>query len=246
MQPAYQKNKVFQNVKVSAEIYCLSIKGSFRGKAGQFYMLRSWGHQPLLSRPISIHNIDEEKIDFLYEAKGSGTKLLSGLKPGDSIEMLGPLGNGFDTGSITGKVAIVTGGIGIAPMLYTAKEIPGASIDLYAGFRDNSYVLDSFKKYVVNIYVATESGNEGTKGFVTDIFNPAGYSMVLCCGPEVMMEKAARMCFKQDVPVYLSMERHMACGIGACLVCTCGTKDGFKRVCKDGPVFSGRDVIDNA
>jgi len=246
MQPVYQRNKVLQNIEVAPGIYRLSLEGLFSGKPGQFYMLRAWDIHPLLSRPLSIHDMDGEKIDFLYEAKGRGTRLLAGLRPGDILEMLGPLGNGFDAGSIGGKVALVSGGIGIAPLLYAAKSITGASIDLYAGFRDRAYILDRFERFVSRIYVATDSGIDGVKGFVTDLFNPKGYSAVLCCGPEIMMEKVAKKCMEENVPVYLSMERHMACGVGACLVCTCPTKDGNKRVCRDGPVFSGREVIFNA
>lgn len=246
MQPIYSESRVLKNNEIAESIYKLSIKGSFSGSPGQFYMLRAWDLEPFLSRPISIHDLDEDSISFLYEAKGRGTELLSRLKPDDEIKLTGPLGNGFDTHNISGRVAVVCGGIGIAPMFYTAKMLKCTKVDLYAGFRDGVYAIDRFRDYVENIHIATDSGNEGFNGYITDIFNAREYSLVLCCGPEAMMKKVIDNCTKYGVQVFVSMERRMACGIGACLVCTCNTKGGKIRACKDGPVFTGGDVIINA
>lgn len=246
MKMEYTVNKVLENVEISEGIYKLSIGGEFSANPGQFYMLRSWGTEPVLSRPISICDVSDDGISFLYEVRGRGTRLFKDLRSGDSLELLGPLGNGFDVSSIKGKVAIVAGGIGIAPMFYTAKSLEGAQIDLYGGFRDQVYLTDEFKGYVDNVYISTDSGKVGHKGFVTDMLEPSGYDVVLCCGPEVMMQKVSKMCIEHRVQCFVSMEKHMACGIGACLVCTCKTKDGNKRTCKDGPVFSGEDVIFDA
>lgn len=243
MKPAYLRSRIADNIEISHGIFKLTVRGCFTAKPGQFYMLRAWGIEPLLPRPVSIHDIDEDKLSFIYEVKGEGTRILSKLKIEDEIELLGPLGSGFDVGSVNGRVAVVTGGIGIAPMLYAVKKTEASSIDLYAGFRNDVFIVDDFRKNVDNVYISTDSGKEGHKGFITEIFSPLSYSMVLCCGPEVMMEKVVKKCIEHDVPVYVSMEKHMACGIGACLVCTCNTREGKKRVCKDGPVFWGRDVI---
>jgi dihydroorotate dehydrogenase electron transfer subunit len=246
MQLNYSDEKVYENVEISKDIYKLSIKGSFSGKPGQFYMLRCWGNDPLLSRPISIHDADDEKISFLYQVKGKGTGILKSLKSGDRIKIMGPLGTGFNFENITGRVALITGGIGIAPMIYASKMLCNCDIDFYSGFKDEVYMVDDAKKYSKNIYIATETGRTGFCGFVTEIFNPFDYSLVLCCGPIPMMEKVARICRKYATPVYLSMESNMACGIGACLGCSINTSRGKMRVCKDGPVFSGRDVIFSA
>ncbi|KPU42725.1 dihydroorotate dehydrogenase B (NAD(+)), electron transfer subunit [Oxobacter pfennigii] len=243
---SYHKYSVCENEIVSKGIYKLSVKGSFEGKPGQFYMLRAWGTEPILSRPISIHDKIKDKISFLYEVKGRGTVQFSSLDTGDEIELLGPLGNGFDLSGLKGKVALVAGGIGVAPMFYTAKELKGVSLDLYAGFRDDTYIIEDFRKYVDSIKFSTDTGKSGHKGFITDIFDPSVYSSVLCCGPEIMMKKVVEMCNAGDVPVYISMEKHMACGIGACLVCACKTREGNKRACKDGPVFNGKDVLFDA
>lgn len=246
MQLSYQDGIVVRNNEVEENIYKMEIKGSYEGAPGQFYMLKSWDLEPVLARPISINNIDENSITFLYQVKGKGTELLSRLRDGESIKLLGPLGNGFDTEKINGRVGIVSGGIGIAPLLYTAKRLNAKSIDLFAGFRDRDYMLDEFKEAVDNIYIATEDGSKGHKGYITDIFKPENYDIVLCCGPEIMMKKVARMCMEANTDVYVSLESHMACGMGACLVCTCKTKYGNKRVCKEGPVFKGEDVFEDA
>lgn len=246
MQLNYSDEKVYENVEISKDIYRLSIKGNFNGAPGQFYMLRCWGNDPLLSRPISIHNIDDEKISFLYQVKGKGTGLFKSLKNGDNIKIMGPLGTGFDFENISGRVAVITGGIGIAPMIYASKKLLNCDIDFYAGFKDEVYMIDETKKYSKNVYIASESGKYGYHGYITELFNPIDYSLVLCCGPIHMMEKVSRICRRYATPVYLSMESNMACGIGACLGCTINTAKGNKRICKDGPVFSGRDVIFNA
>lgn len=239
----YDKEKVKENIKVSADIFKLTIKGSFKAKPGQFYMLKAWEEGLLLPRPISVHDVDEEGITFLYAVVGKGQKILSKLKENDEVSIMGPLGNGFDVESIKGKVAVISGGIGIAPMNYLIKSLKGCSVDLYAGFRDSSYGLEEVEEYVNSIYVATETGKTGYRGFVTDLLKPEEYDLVICCGPEVMMKKVAYMCVEKGVEVYVSMENRMACGVGACLVCTCKTKEGNKRTCKDGPVFKGRDLI---
>jgi dihydroorotate dehydrogenase electron transfer subunit len=246
VQLSYSRNKVIENTRITDSIFKLVVNGNFDADPGQFFMLRAWGKEPILSRPISICDKDENKLVFLYEVRGEGTDLFSRLGSNDEIELLGPLGKGFDPEKISGKVAMVTGGIGIAPMLLTAKSIKAESIDLFAGFREHSYLINDFREYVDDIKIATDLGTEGHKGFVTEIIDPGKYDVVLCCGPEVMMKKIVESCNEANVTVYVSMESHMACGIGACLVCTCKTKYGMKRTCKDGPVFLGKDVIFNA
>jgi dihydroorotate dehydrogenase electron transfer subunit len=241
----YLIEKVFENIEIAKGIFKLTIIGNFKGKPGQFYMLRAWEHEPLLSRPISINNIDD-KITFLYQPLGEGTKLLAKLKSGDELKLIGPLGNGFPLEAISGKIAVVAGGMGIAPMNFVCKVLEGKQVDLYCGFKDEVYGVDNVEKIVRNVYIATESGSNGYKGFVTEIFKAEKYDVVLCCGPEVMMEKIAITCLQKGVPIYVSMEKHMACGVGACLVCSYKTINGNKRACKDGPVFLGSEVIFDA
>lgn len=245
----YSVCRVEKNVEIENNIYEIQFRGRFEGIPGQFYMIRAWNMYPLLSRPISIHYLDGDKITFLYQVVGQGTGKLSLLKTGDEVKLTGPLGNGFNIDNISGKVSIITGGIGIAPMLYLAKFIKEVSLkrdvhlDLYAGFRKNTYILDRFEKLVDNIYYSLEIGSKSEDRYITDIFHAERYDEVLCCGPEPMMKKVIEMCREKSVPAYVSMEKHMACGIGACLVCTCKTKHGNKRTCCDGPVFLGDDLI---
>ncbi|WP_207670894.1 dihydroorotate dehydrogenase electron transfer subunit [Caloramator sp. E03] len=243
MQLSCKNGRVIENVNLSKDVFRIEVEGDFNIKPGQFFMLRCYDEEPILSRPISVHDNEDGVVSFLYQRKGRGTSIMTKLKKYDDIKLTGPLGNGFDIEKIKGKIAIVTGGIGIAPMLYTVKKLRECDIDLYAGFKDEIYSVDEFAQYVSNIYISTESGQYGYKGYVTDIFSPFEYNVVLCCGPEVMMEKIVKVCKTYATPVYVSMERHMACGIGACLGCTCETKHGNKRVCKDGPIFYGRDVF---
>jgi dihydroorotate dehydrogenase electron transfer subunit len=242
MELKYAVRKVLSNKEIRSEIYRLHVSGNFNVKPGQFFMLSAWEGQMLLPRPISVHAVDEEGIYFLYQSKGKGTKILSKLAEGENINILGPLGNGFVVEKIKGKIAVVAGGIGIAPMNYLIKSLRNCEIDLYCGFRDEVYGVDKIKSDINKIYVSTDMGTVGHKGFVTDIFEPDKYNMVLCCGPEVMMKKVAEKCREASVPVYVSMEKYMACGLGACLVCTCKTIYGNKRTCVEGPVFSGEEL----
>lgn len=239
----YLSEKVYENIEIENGIFKLTIKGKFNGKPGQFYMLRCWDKEPLLSRPISINHIDEEKIVFLYQIVGEGTELLSKLKESEAIKITGPIGNGFDIDNIKGKVAIIAGGIGIAPMQYVVESLRNCKIDIYAGFRDKSYIINEVKQFSQNINISTETGTEGYKGYITDLLKPETYDVVLCCGPEIMMNKVIKNCKDKNVKIYVSMEKHMACGVGACLGCTCKTKQGNKRACKEGPVFLGDDIV---
>ncbi|MBE6071375.1 MAG: dihydroorotate dehydrogenase electron transfer subunit [Clostridium butyricum] len=242
MSITYRDAKIILNEEISNGIFKMVVEDSSEINAGQFYMLKHKG-QTLLPRPISISEKCGNKLTFIYAVVGTGTKEYAALKENDTISLTGPLGNGFDLNKEYGKVALVGGGIGVAPLLELSKKLrekdKDARIDFYAGFRDDIYLIDDFKKYVNEVKVSTNTGKHGHKGFVTEILNVEEYDTVLCCGPEVMMKAVVQMCKEKNVKVYISMEKHMACGVGACLVCTCKTKEGNKRTCKDGPVFDG-------
>ncbi|WP_010293973.1 dihydroorotate dehydrogenase electron transfer subunit [Clostridium senegalense] len=241
----FTMNRVLENKEVSTGIYKIKVSGKFKANPGQFYMIRCWEDEPVLSRPISVHNVGKngDYIEFLYAVVGKGTELISKLNQGDEIKTMGPLGNGFNVEEVKGKkIAIVAGGIGIAPMKYLLSLLKEENIDLYAGFKDLTYAIEDMKNIIKKIYVSTEDGSCGHKGYITDILNTNKYDLVLCCGPEVMMNKVVKMCKETNTKVYISEEKKMACGIGACLVCTCKTKQGNKRTCKDGPVFCGDDI----
>ncbi len=242
MAVTYKNAKIISNEEISKDIYKLVVEDNSEIKPGQFYMLKVNG-ETLLPRPISICEKNGDKLTFLYAVVGKGTKEYTRLREGDSISLTGPVGNGFDLEKDYGKVALVAGGIGTAPMLELAKNLrkrnKDQKIDVYFGFRDEIYLVDEIEKYSNEVKVSTNTGKYGHKGFITDILNVEDYDTVLCCGPEVMMKKVIDMCKEKNVGVYVSMEKHMACGVGACLGCTCKTKEGNKRTCKDGPVFDG-------
>lgn len=227
------KYKVIKNVYVGEGMYLIKIKGNFKAKMGQFYMLRAWENYPLLSRPISIYDIDDEGIYFLYKVVGEGTKIISELKKDDDISLYGPYGNGFE--KVDGRVALVGGGVGIAPLYMVAKEVENC--DCYLGFREEEIMIDDFKSVCSNVY--TSKGST----FVTDIIDVSEYDYVLTCGPTPMMKKIVEDCKKNGTKVMVSLENRIACGVGACLVCSCKTVDGNKKTCKDGPVFWGEDIV---
>ena len=227
--------KVIKNEYIGEDMYLMEVEGKFKGEMGQFYMLRAWDNYPLLSRPISIHDISDDSISFLYKVVGEGTKILSKLKPEDTIKLEGPYGNGYE--KVEGKVALVGGGIGVAPLYLVAKNIENC--DAYLGFRNEPILIDKYNKVCNEVNIAVGDT------FVTDIIDVNKYDYILTCGPTPMMEKLVKMTEKTDTKLFVSLENHMACGVGACLVCTCKTKFGNKKTCKDGPVFRGEDVIFN-
>ena len=219
--------------------------------AGQFFMLRGWADDeaPFLSRPISLHSWDaeHETLTFLYQVKGQGTDKLAGLEKGDIIRVTGPMGNGFDTAAIAAgyeKIAVVGGGIGTAPLYQLCRELAaaGKKPDLFCGFRDEVYEMEPYRGLCGLVKVSTDTGAVGFHGFVTQLFDPADYDIVLVCGPDVMMKNTARLCAAAGTKCLVSLEKKMACGIGACLGCTCHTENGPKSVCKNGPVFDAAEI----
>ena len=199
--------------------------------AGQFYMLRAWAADatPILSRPISVNDFDNQTgaLTFLYQLKGEGTHKIAALQPGQTLTVTGPCGNGFDAAALAGKyqrIAVVGGGIGTAPLLLLCKQLCRAGVrpDVYVGFRDTSYGMDRFVPWCHDVFVATDSGNEGHHGLVTDLLDAKNYDIVLTCGPMVMMRGVAKLCAAANVPCLASLEKKMACGLGAYLGCTGG------------------------
>ncbi len=227
---------VLKNEAVGQGFYLLKASGVYEAQMGQFCMLRAWDQYPVLSRPISIFDCDEEGISFLYKVIGQGTELLAQLQVGDDIDVQGPYGHGFPV--VQGKVALVGGGIGVAPLYYAAKQLKqqGAVVDLYLGFNEEALLQEEFAAVCDHLTV-----NIG--GYITDEIQPADYDVIMTCGPQIMMKVLAEKTKGTAAQLYVSMENRMGCGVGACLVCSCKTSGGNKKVCKDGPVFKAEEVF---
>ncbi|MCX6084321.1 MAG: dihydroorotate dehydrogenase electron transfer subunit [Caldiserica bacterium] len=234
---------VLAQERLTEDVYRLTVATTTGGTPGQFYMVRSWDREPLLARPISIHKMNEDTVSFLYQVCGRGTELLARLEEGGEVTLTGPLGHGFRIGELRGRIAIVTGGIGIAPTFCLACMLPVRDVTVIAGFESTPYAVAELLTLGVDVRVATEDGSDGTRGFCTEIFDPPAFDTVVTCGPMPMMARVAQLCAGAGVPCQASLEARMACGIGACLVCPCPTVQGNQRVCADGPVFDAAEVI---
>lgn len=227
-------------------------------KAGQFVSVYSNDPSKLLPRPISLCGIDKEKgqIRLVYRVtgEGTGTEEFSKLKEGDSVKILGPLGNGFTVEE--GKTAfLIGGGIGVPPMLQLAKDINAfgdvPKMQIIMGYRDeNTFLLDEFKEQAES-FVSSDNGAVGTKGTVVDAIkaNNLKADVIYACGPTPMLRALRDYADENGMTCYISMEERMACGIGACLACVCKTKEkdhhsnvNNKRICKEGPVFNAKEV----
>lgn len=220
-----------------------------KAKPGQFLHVLCGGFA-YLRRPISICDaVDGRFVRFIFEVRGKGTAELAKAQPGQMLDILGPLGNGFDTAPGEGKALLIGGGIGIFPLLMLAKKLPQKP-DVMLGFRDkqSAVMIQEFSNAADDVFIASDDGSIGFKGFVTDILKSkiasgAKYSRIYTCGPLPMMKIVADTAKENGVDCQISMEERMGCGVGACVACACAMTDGSKkRVCKDGPVFSGAEV----
>lgn len=224
-----------------------------QAKPGQFISVYSNDKSRVLPRPISICEIDCEKgtLRIVYRVVGKGTEEFSKAEAGDSFEILGPLGNGFPIEEAKGKkVLMIGGGIGVPPMLQTAKEIEGEAI-IVSGYRNQDLFLKEELESAGTLFIATEDGSVGTKGNVVDAIreNQIEADMMFACGPKPMLRALKNYALEKGIPCWISMEEKMACGVGACLACVCQSKDvdshshvHNKRICKDGPVFLSTEV----
>ncbi len=262
---------IISNNQMAKDIFCLKLYEPETVKAsqpGQFINIKCSldenGVDPYLRRPISIADIDKKSgtMDIIYQVRGRGTKVLSERKSEETINFMGPLGNSFDTQAAPEHAIIVGGGIGVFPLLYLAKELKTKKKTILLGFRNKDAVVleNEFCSVADNLIIYTDDGSYGEKGLVTTAFAPFGELAVpesekdgtafFTCGPEMMMKRLVHISDEIGITGQLSIERRMACGIGACLVCVCKLKDsddaeGFKysHACKDGPIFWKEDLF---
>lgn len=241
---------------LAKDIYDLTVKCpdiiGVPAKPGQFVHIRVDGFT--LRRPISICETSKENgtMRLIFEVRGKGTEKMALLQTGDTIDILGPLGNGFELLPKGKRALIVTGGIGAPPLLSVAKHY-GKDCAAILGFRSKTNVIleDDYAETGALTFVTTDDGSYEKRGLVTVMMRETlmvhRYDMVYVCGPKVMMEEAYKIAQEYKLPCQVSMEENMACGIGACLGCACKVKregnDYFLHVCKDGPVFKAEEVF---
>ncbi|MBI3399758.1 MAG: dihydroorotate dehydrogenase electron transfer subunit [Deltaproteobacteria bacterium] len=267
--------KILYNKQILPAYYQLGIRWENLPtiEPGQFVMLRLTKYiDPLLRRPFGVYKIlgqgargKGQGIEILYKVLGKGTRLMTNLKPDDEVDILGPLGNSFSAHSGKTNVIIVAGGIGIVPFYLLAKRFKKVRLLFGGRSKDDLPGLDDFKKLKIDIEVSTDDGSRGKKGLVTEIIAKqlSGNSLIYACGPQGMLKEVARIADKTGIPCYVSLDKAMACGIGACLGCAIKVKGQgpwvksqenksairnpqsaiYKMVCKDGPIFDAREIV---
>lgn len=217
-------------------------------RPGQFIQLYPPDERNLLARPISLSSISEKSVTIVYRVVGKGTKQFSQLQKNEYVRIMGPLGNGFTLSCKAAKSIVVGGGLGIPPLLELAKQL-GGNTEVLLGYQDIPFMAEDFRRLGLNVHIASQSGNYGLHGTVRELLEriiPSA-EQVFACGPKKMLKSVSEWAKEHGIPVQVSMEERMACGIGACLGCGVkiqkqGETDWkYLRVCKDGPVFSGEE-----
>lgn len=250
---------VLKQARIAPDIYDMWIDTALavEAKPGQFINIYPKDKSTLLPRPISICEVDREKnrLRIVYRRAGKGTGEFSDYKEGESIDILGTLGNGFPLEKAKGKKCfLMGGGIGIPPILQLAKELQTAGseeVNIVAGYRNSDLFLSEDLKQYGRLFVATEDGSAGSKGNVMNAIeeNDLKGEVIFACGPMPMLRSIKKFAEENEIEAYISLEERMACGIGACLGCVCKTvhKDEHSqvnnaRICTDGPVFDAKEV----
>lgn len=253
-----ETTKVWSQKCVSENIFDMWIETSLarEAKAGQFISVYPKNQSTLLPRPISIceADVENERLRIVYRVVGKGTDEFSKYQAGESISILGTLGNGFPLETAKDKkVVLMGGGIGVPPMLETAKRLQGVAkqVVIVMGYRNSdNFLIEDFKKYG-SVYIATEDGSVGTKGNVLDAMREKEIDtdVIFACGPMPMLRAIKGYASEKQIQAYISLEERMACGVGACLGCVVKTKEidhhshvNNARICTDGPVYLADDV----
>ncbi len=238
-------HRVCRNEKIAEGIWLMETEGDCRAirRPGQFVNIALDGF--FLRRPISVCDWTEDRLTLIYKLVGAGTEAMSRLAPGAPLDMLLGLGNGFDSSRSGAAPLLVGGGVGVPPLYALAKALvaEGKTVTALFGFArpEESFLVDEFTALSVRVLLATEDGRMGKKGHVTALLPLAGeYSYTYSCGPEPML----RALYKESkTDGEYSFEERMGCGFGACMGCSCQTKHGWKRICKEGPVLRKEEIL---
>jgi len=258
---------VISNSEVMPGVYLIWLEApqiTLTAQPGQFVMV-CCGQETLLRRPLSVHQVDGNKLAFLYAMVGKGTQWLSQRQVGDTIDVFGPLGNGYSIHPASHNLLLVAGGMGIAPLRFLADEAikqeknvtllmgAGSAVQLLpepTGSTGRGLLTDGVLPWGITIHKSTDDGSDGYKGLVTELLIEQQHidraDQIFACGPVPMYRDMAlkKQELKLEVkPVQISLEVRMGCGLGVCYGCTVRTKNGLKQVCKDGPVFDLEDIL---
>jgi dihydroorotate dehydrogenase electron transfer subunit len=247
--------QVVENRRINKDYYVLKLASKTdlpKMYPGQFAeLLVQDTRNAFLRRPISIYNVLPEcnSFELLIQIVGEGTRLMAQLETGDMLNVVYPLGKGFDMQTPGDKVLLIGGGVGLAPLLYLARKFneKGIRPSILIGGRGKENIIETeqFAAYG-DVYITTEDGSVGEQGFVTQhsVMN-ADFDKIYTCGPDPMMRAVAAIAHKRDIECEVSLENMMACGIGACLCCVTETTSGHQCVCTDGPVFNTKKLLWN-
>ena len=233
-----------EQISLTSNVYLMKLKGLTETlRPGQFVDLRL--NDLFLRRPISVCNVEKDELTLIYKVVGKGTKQMSTLPVGTKLNVLVDLGNGYDLDSSKEMPLLVGGGVGVPPLYFLAKKLreQGKTVKVILGFntKEEIFYEEEFKKLGCEVCVTTADGSYGIKGFVTNALEEVKeYSYVYACGPLVML-KALDIQIKTNGEY--SFEERMGCGFGACMGCSKKTTNGYKRVCKDGPVFKKEEIL---
>ncbi len=235
---------VLENKKIAKDVFLMVLEGDtqYITAPGQFINILVEGFY--LRRPISICDWDDKTITIIYKVVGKGTEAMAEMPAGKKLDILTGLGNGFTAQEGSEKPLVIGGGVGAPPMYGVAKHLveKGAKPTVILGFtsKDDVFYEEEFKALGCDVYVTTNDGSYGTKGFVTDVMKNLDYSYFFTCGPMPMFKAIEATATTSG---QYSFEERMGCGFGACMGCSCKTKYGNKRICKDGPVLEREEII---
>lgn len=243
----YKRNiyTVAENKKIAKDVFYMILEGdtSFITAPGQFINIEIDGFY--LRRPISVCDWDDKTITIIYKVVGQGTQAMADMPAGTKLDILTGLGNGFTVVKDSKNPLVIGGGVGTPPMYALTKELikQGAKPTVILGFtsKDDVFGEKEFKDLGCEVYITTNDGSYGTKGFVTDVIkNLSGYDYFYTCGPMAMLKAVAQ---STECSGQLSFEERMGCGFGGCMGCSCKTLTGYKRICTEGPVLLKEEII---
>ncbi len=239
--------EIMENIPLTANVFKMRLAGDTSDitRPGQFVNIKL--DHFYLRRPISVCDCEEGSLTLIYKVVGGGTKAMSNMLPGERLDILSGLGNGYDTHLTGERPLLIGGGVGVPPLYMLAKKLieEGKRVSVILGFNaaDEVFYEEEFKALGCTVSVTTVDGTYGIKGYVTEAMKNKDYTYFCACGPEAMLKAVYT---ESNTSGQLSFEERMGCGFGACMGCSCKTLTGNKRICKDGPILVKEEILWNA